>query len=372
MKDEKLQKGIEEIRKIGMTNDEKNRILKHILHSPIIDKPVKSPWTAFSFVSSFRKNHLFYYTAISLFIILSGGGVVVASKGSLPGNILYNLKVSVVEPITGTFIFSPEAKIKYESGLAVKRLVEAETLATENKLDPAKEKQLNDLLISHTTALDKALASVDQTQATEDEQVSEVVSNFHAEMNAHAKILDLITTSQSSDNIQTQQNERNIQISNTARINGDNIKNSFKREDPKNENTAEVYDKKKEIVKEIIKSTATKLDENAAAAPVESSPIKQSIINDTQTTLKQAEQLLNEADKKDKEGDPQSAYSSLLQSENSAKEAKIFLKAGLELKDGNKDSKGENPEGSGGGSNKIDTNTKTELDSGGELRGLLK
>ena len=50
------------------------------------------------------------------------------------------------------------------------------------------------------------------------------------------------------------------------------------------------------------------------------------MINDAHQTIDQAEQLLNEADTKEKNGQRNEAYSSLLDSESSIKEADIFLK----------------------------------------------
>lgn len=72
MKNTKIPIGIEEIQKIKMTLEEKERILGNVLSSPIqITKPIKSPY---SFVSMFQRNQFAYFGVILLLLIVLGGG----------------------------------------------------------------------------------------------------------------------------------------------------------------------------------------------------------------------------------------------------------------------------------------------------------
>src|SRR3989344_6655324 len=145
-----IENGIDQIREVKMTADEKKKILEKVLGSSASsEQPVRSPYLIYSFFSKLPKKRLAYAFSICLMVVM-GGGSVFASKWSLPGNILYPLKVSVVEPVRGAFIFSPVAKIQYQSDLATERLIEAEILASDNKLDEVKEKKLSSLLENHT------------------------------------------------------------------------------------------------------------------------------------------------------------------------------------------------------------------------------
>jgi hypothetical protein len=275
--------------------------------------------------------------AISFLIILSSGGIVSASQNSLPGDILHSIKTNIIEPVLGTLKFSPEAKAEYESDLAVERLVEAETLATEGKLDMVKEKEISTLLTSHTTALSKALAEIRQNAVSNGGKAEEIGSTFRAEMDAHADVLDIIKAqSSSTTEISDKQNQttEDIYVSDTARARANNIKDSSQNKENKEkeeENKKEMYKTKKESIKEIIKSTDAELEQKSDAE--NKSSIRKIIINETRTTLEKAKQFLEESEKKDEEGDSENAYSSLLQSESSAKEANVFLKAGLGLKE---------------------------------------
>ena len=71
---ENIKNGIEEIKNIKMTSDEKNSMLYGILNSPMSEtKPIKSPY------HSFFGTKMFYIATVAcMVIILGGGGVYLA------------------------------------------------------------------------------------------------------------------------------------------------------------------------------------------------------------------------------------------------------------------------------------------------------
>ena len=225
MKDKKLQNGVEEIRKITMTVDEKKQILDNILNSSFeIKGPIKSPWFNFSLISRLHKNQWAYFVIIPLIFIITGGAAVFASQDSLPDSILYPIKVNIVEPIRGAFNFSQESKAKYEASLATERLVEAETLASSGKLDEINEKKISTLLEDHTKSLNKILNKIDKTKSA-NKEVDDIVNSFHSDMNEHAKNLDTITNKDKKEG-----KNKDTQISKTARYNADRIDQRYKNE----------------------------------------------------------------------------------------------------------------------------------------------
>jgi hypothetical protein len=343
MKDEQIKIGIEQIQKIKMTTEEKDLVLKNILSFPIsIEKPVASPYSN-SFFSIFQRHHFAYYSmATFLILVLSGGGVAFASQESLPGNILYPIKVSIVEPINSALKFKVEDKAKYESKLATTRMIEAETLAYQGKLDTEKEAQINTLLATHTSSLDKAINELEQGQSNE--KAYEIASNFKAEMSAHAKVLDIIneqnnatvsTSVTTNIDIKEEQKTEGMQVSTAARINASKITTSSK--DIKEEETEETkneYAAKKQTIETMMSSTTTDLNQTTAT-----SPIKQKIIDNTRKNLEESNQLLNNANEQDKNGDAVGAYSSLLDSESSLKEADILLRTSSQIKESTRENK---------------------------------
>ncbi|KKR43107.1 MAG: Ran-binding protein [Parcubacteria group bacterium GW2011_GWF1_40_6] len=324
MKDEKLKIGIKEIKEIKMTALEKERILKSVIHSPVsYEQPIKSPWTIFSLFSVIHKNRLVYYGFVFSLAVVLGGGAVFASGNSLPGNVFYPLKVSIVEPIHSAFTFSPKKKAQYESNLATKRMIEAETLKSQGKLDKAKEERLSLLLEDHTKAFNKAIEGNDDDD--------DAITNFQAGLNAHARVLELMNERDDK----SEKQEKNNKVSDTARAGADKIKDTLKeREDNNKEKNEDKNEERKKHVREIIDGTVRELDNHTS---VDVSPDRQTIIDNTHKTLEEANRYLKEADEEDEKGDAKEAYFRLLDSESSAKEAGIFLKSGLKFKDREKE-----------------------------------
>lgn len=227
MKDEKLQNGINEIHKIVMTNDEKKSVFDNVLRiSSEVKyiKPIPSILTVFSFSSYFHNSKLIYYIVIPMIFVLSSGGLIFASERSLPGSALFPIKVKLLEPLGGVLKFGEKAKAEYESSLAVKRIVEAETLYGLGKLDAPKEKELNDLLEEHTDSLDKTLENLGEKDEEEEDKIS---SNFHSEMNNHAQILDVMSK---KENKEDQEEEVKSKISETARSSGEKIEKTHRKD----------------------------------------------------------------------------------------------------------------------------------------------
>jgi hypothetical protein len=231
MENEKIKIGVKDIKKIQMSLGEKENILKNILSSSPA-KPIRSPYTIYSIISILNKSKLAYYVYLFCLMIILGSGVVFASSDTLPGDVLYSLKVNVVEPIHSAFIFSSESKAEYQSGLAVERLNEAETLKDQGKLDSAKEKELNGLFSVHRTDLNKTLDKIKRKVSNGDNTATDnILINFESEIKTHAKVLDILTGSE--DQKSQTENEKNSKNTQTG---GQEIKGKFKNQD---ENTKE-------------------------------------------------------------------------------------------------------------------------------------
>src|SRR3989344_949142 len=72
-------------------------------------------------------------------VFIAGGGVSLASENSLPGDLLYPVKVYVNEEVRAAFSASAESKAGWEARRAERRLEEAERLAVQGKLDEPTE-----------------------------------------------------------------------------------------------------------------------------------------------------------------------------------------------------------------------------------------
>jgi hypothetical protein len=317
----KLNTGIEEIKKISMTAEEKKRIWENVLNTPV-SEPTPSPYPFYTFISNIQITKLVHYVVLPCLVLFLGTGAVFASGDSLPGNILYPLKVRVVEPVRSVLILSPQVRAEYHSQLATKRLNEAEVLMEQGNLDIETETKLNALISTHATDMTDALSKVSDTDGGED--VSEdIVTDFQANMNAHAKVLDLI-----------QEQEGNLEdadttkISDTARENANKARSSLNKT---KENNLEKYNKRKEDIQLLIDSTTLEIN-NIDADTLES---KRAILEDTSKTLEEAREFLKEGEAEAEEGNEENAYEKLLDGESAAKEANILLKTGTMLEEEN-------------------------------------
>ncbi len=321
MEDEKLDSGLKEIRGITMSPHEKNHILESILNSPPV--PIRLKPSPYVFISRFTQHHFIYIAISSLCLVLFlSGGAIFASRGSLPGGILYPLKVGVVEPIGGLMTFSPLAKVTYESGLASKRLAEAEILAGNGWLDAEKEKQLNTLLESHTAAFNDAVSTL-QEDASSENNDDTVVTNFQATLNAHAQLLDVIN---GHNPVLKTDTEKHDTISKIARDSALKTRDSLKNKNKQNKKSGDDQ-KRKDAVQSLINQTV----QNVNTVVSEKNSKKEIVVHDTHDTLDQAQKFLQEVDEEDKKGNSENAHERLLDSESSAKQADIFLNIGLKI-----------------------------------------
>ena len=81
--------------------------------------------------------HRFKYMVpalIALLIIFSGGGVALAARGTLPGDILYPMKI-LSEDLRSTFTLRPEAQAKLQIRFTLERIEELEKILGEKGVD---------------------------------------------------------------------------------------------------------------------------------------------------------------------------------------------------------------------------------------------
>jgi hypothetical protein len=92
-KNEKLNKGSEEIKNIKMTSGEKSQILNNILKTSTPNtKPIRSPWSFFSFNSNYSP---YLRLAVYLILIVGGGEIIINSQGNKNQNNDFNFSTKV-------------------------------------------------------------------------------------------------------------------------------------------------------------------------------------------------------------------------------------------------------------------------------------
>lgn len=159
----KLQKHLQkETENLRLTEAEKSamrlRLRQAMLGVPT-EMPTKSPY------QWIVTPHFLAMLSIALLLIVSSG-TAYAAEGSLPGGVLYPVKIHVIEPLTVALAPSPAAKAEANATIATTRVKEAETLAAQGNLTPQAAREISTNYNEHVTAALALAADADATTAT--------------------------------------------------------------------------------------------------------------------------------------------------------------------------------------------------------------
>lgn len=135
------------LKSVSLTDDEKARLKENIfnteptkLRNSFIDRLIYATQNTRSILTNI-KNYKPMPIALVLAMFLSGGAAF-AAEGSLPGDLLYPVKVEVNERVGEVLAFSTEAKAEFETKLAEKRINEIERLAKKGQISAEVSEEL--------------------------------------------------------------------------------------------------------------------------------------------------------------------------------------------------------------------------------------
>lgn len=110
-----------------------------------------------------------YMTALLIALVLIGGGTSYAAQGTVPGDVLYPIKVGVNENVRSAFAVSNTSEAKLQAALVAERLEEAETLAAKGELSSDVSVDLRTRLENH---FNSAIEEGNEAQASGDLETS--------------------------------------------------------------------------------------------------------------------------------------------------------------------------------------------------------
>lgn len=191
MKELNIQKGIDQIKKVSLTSEEKSKMLHNLSLYADIHQPIPTTHSLFSFFNISLNRKLATVMASVMITIILGGSAVYASEQSLPGELLYAVKTKVVEPIKMAMATTPEEKAKVETELADRRLGEAEKLDKMGKLTPALNQKINKTFDNHVDDFYKIKKQIEKKDSTSSiEENNKIQKDFENKMNSHIEILN--------------------------------------------------------------------------------------------------------------------------------------------------------------------------------------
>ena len=154
------------LRSVSLTDAEKTYIKNMLLNSA--DKVAavrKSQEVRLTYESQRSILTNLIYKRMPIFLVITmlfGGGVSFAAENSLPGSLLYPIKVGVNERVGEVLALSTEAKANYEAKIAVRRMKEAEKLAEKGEMSPERASELKAKFEART---ENVRARLDQLEA---------------------------------------------------------------------------------------------------------------------------------------------------------------------------------------------------------------
>lgn len=169
--------------KIRLTEAEKAAMRASIFGVASPTTSSASPY--FFFNLQFVRTHAFVPLALAL-VVLVGSGTAYAAEGALPGDTLYPVKIYVNEEVVQAFAKSPVKKAEVHATLAERRVVEAQTLAAEGRLDATVTEALAINLENH---VEVAEAEADKADEEESGKGREVRAKLTATLETGGAIL---------------------------------------------------------------------------------------------------------------------------------------------------------------------------------------
>ncbi|HEY0220775.1 MAG TPA: DUF5667 domain-containing protein [Candidatus Paceibacterota bacterium] len=338
-----FQKGIEDIKKIGMNSSEKNLVQEKVEAYIQSTSPlkIKSPFFGSNFSSHFFFVRLTPVLSVFILFVLAGASSLSLSERSLPGDLLYPVKINFFEPLKYSLAKTAVLKAGVELQSLDNRLREAEVLISRGKFSSDLQVDLGRKLKSHSDSFKSVLSTALES---EDSGVVEIEADFEAKINAHKKILDnfnLVSSQKDrqQDELKAQEIkqtlERDFSPPQTPTPNNKvMMMATFVAEVETQASTSldtsetKLFDERRKAVEEIIRSTKENILKIKAQSKTNTF-----ILSSAEKSIIDAENALRNADLENNLGNQENALSNLLDSRKMAQEADTSIKIGQEIEE---------------------------------------
>ncbi|HEY4508995.1 MAG TPA: DUF5667 domain-containing protein [Candidatus Paceibacterota bacterium] len=159
------------IKKETLTEEEKTEgllVLENFIKTNPIEyvetknRPIKSPYLSKSpyFNMFFMRQKMFVSAGIAVLFIFITGGTVFAANSSLPGDILYPVKIHLNEKVESLVAVGAKAQTEVKIKHTIERLKEAEELSDQNKLDENNAPEIEKNFSTRTKEVSQDVAKI--------------------------------------------------------------------------------------------------------------------------------------------------------------------------------------------------------------------
>lgn len=373
MKKDSLQEGIRGLRTVRLTDADRRvvfaRLMEHVGQHPAM---LRSPWKLY--VSQYR----FAYALASMVLILVTGGVTASAAGhSLPGDTLYPIKISVLEPLRGSLIRGAVPAANWAEEKTIRRLEEAETLAARGKLNVATVQMLKE---GFAKSANEFTGLVQKPTAASSTAFVEARIDFGAKMSAHSQILASLASSSSQseqedmaplvrlvdEHARSSKDDREQAVQVLMQATGGSAATSAELTDGRkggregdsrtqSQYAQSLFTSRAESILSLIHTTEDRFRDSLDATATTSMTAQSvMILGAVPQTLQSAKEALQDAEQKQLSGSSSEALSALIDSESAAKQADIWVKQSKRLSQEQKKSERARARSSGDNQDKRD------------------
>lgn len=186
-------------KKVGLTVGEKEKIRGVILQFISQNKFVRNDsiirhkyWRERNIFLLILNSKPMIASLIAAVLIAFSGGAAAAAENTVPGDLLYPVKLKINEEVRSILSLNPEAKIAWDTRRAERRLEETEKLAKANKLTTSTAVMLAEKFKDFSEKANARLEKLQSNGQLTDEQIEKLKENFEVSIKAHEEALSRI------------------------------------------------------------------------------------------------------------------------------------------------------------------------------------
>jgi hypothetical protein len=335
MEMERFKKGIEEIKTIKLSKEEKPRIFSSIRYSINSKEGPKNGRLSSERLGYFSK-YAYYFSATITFVFIFGFFSHRVISNSLPGEALYSAKIEILEPLRYGVAIGQEAKAEIAIRNFSERLMEVEMLANKGLLSQVSEKDLEENIIKHAENISLVTNS---SQQLENSLAPEVKINVEATVEAHQKVLKKMEEKSKSEESRNRLSKIIKTIKPDSSAKSEEVSLAFMAsevfETGRVESPATTSKENGDLEKNIMETEKViyKLKKKIDNGRKGKTKVNRSVFEESSQSLLEAESALMRAKENVKSGKREDAINDLKNSKKSVKTSEKVFKASRNLSD---------------------------------------
>ena len=197
-------KRLKRLKNLKLTDSEKKELFARVQNSiqklpdsgdAHFEYPVPSPFYRFAF---FPHTAFMKAGVLALLVLTLSGGAAYAALGALPGDLLYGVKINVVEKVSKVTSFTPESRARAETARIERRIAEFEMLAEKGELTEEHTRVIEKNIDERLKDFDRNVSDIRQKTGNKGQRTREE-NDLDSRLEKHAENIVKIREEKSRD-----------------------------------------------------------------------------------------------------------------------------------------------------------------------------